>query len=144
MFALDVPPVRAGIDSNTPIADLVQGVERAIASGASIDNAQIIHLVVVLVGHRMLSEENTIAILPHIVRLGGGVSLANGKAVQVETMRPVLKAPGTKWLENNIRYALLRSAFSFNLRHYIGRWGSRRCTTPPRLVRTPRWRWRRC
>ena len=41
-----------------------------------------------------------------------------GEAVQVEPMKPVLKAPGSKHLKLNHNNLLTRFAFNFNLRRY--------------------------
>ena len=64
------PPFQGKDLSNTPVVELIQGMERAIAAGATIDNAHIIHQVMGM-GKEMLSEEKTMALLPHLVRLGG-------------------------------------------------------------------------
>jgi hypothetical protein len=45
-----------------------------------------------------------------------------GEAVQVELMKPKLKAPGTKRLKLKYDNLLSSIAFKFNLRHYIKGW----------------------
>jgi hypothetical protein len=42
----------------------------------------------------------------------------NGRAVQLEPMKPKLKPPGTKRLKPNFDVLLSTSAFKFNLRRY--------------------------
>jgi hypothetical protein len=49
--------------------------------------------------------------------LGGGGG--NGRAVQVDRLKPVLKAPGVKRLKLNYDEVVTSSAFKFNLRRYI-------------------------
>jgi len=48
-----------------------------------------------------------------------------GQAVQVDPIRPTLKAPAIKLLELKYGKPLPKCAFKFNLRHYI--WGTPRC-----------------
>jgi hypothetical protein len=69
----DEPPSHFGFNAN--LSRHIQGMERAIAAGATIDSAG---LMLQLVGMgNGLSEEKKMALLPHLVRLGGNVSLAN-------------------------------------------------------------------
>ena len=49
---------------------------------------------------------------------GDPVALRPGKAVQVDPIKPTLKAPGTKRLELNYDGPLSNFAFNFNLRRY--------------------------
>jgi hypothetical protein len=58
-----------------------------------------------------------------------------GRAVQVDPMKPKLKAPGTKSLKLKCDILLLTSAFNFNLRRYISakmRCATRRCSRASR------------
>ena len=55
----------------------------------------------------------------------GVAAAAGGKAVQVEPMKPVLKAPGTKRLNPKYDKLLSNVAFKFNLRRYTAARGAR-------------------
>jgi len=53
-----------------------------------------------------------------VPQVGGGVPAAPGEAVQVDPIKPVLKAPGTKRLILQSDEPLSNFAFKFNLRRY--------------------------
>ena len=56
---------------------------------------------------------------------GGEGPRAQGRAVQVEPMKPILKPPGTKRLKlkyDKLLSILLQVAFNFKLRHYTKVW----------------------
>jgi len=68
---------RLGIDPNTSVTDLIRGVETALAAGATIDNARLVHRLLASVGPSGLTEEKTMALLPSLVNLGASVNLAD-------------------------------------------------------------------
>jgi hypothetical protein len=73
--------------------------------------------------------------LPTDVRAGGAAAVwDHGRAVQVDPIKPALKAPGAKRLELIYDGPLSNFAFDFNLRRYT--------TCPPPPCRCPlTWRW---
>jgi len=52
----------------------------------------------------------------------GAPDVARGRAVQVESMKPVLKAPGTLLLRLGCDEPLSNFAFNINLRRYTEQW----------------------
>jgi len=59
----------------------------------------------------------------------------HGEAVQVDPMRPMLKAPGTKRLKLKYHKLLSSFAFEFNLRRYSTATSTSSCTATSRRAR---------
>jgi hypothetical protein len=66
----------SGISPSTTVATILEGVERAVAARANVDNLKAMHRLVANSGNS-ISEEKVLALLPHLVRLGGNVNHAD-------------------------------------------------------------------
>ena len=60
----------------TAVATLASGLQRAVSAGGSVNNARIMHQLVANSGPT-IAEGKVLALLPHLIRLGGNVNLAD-------------------------------------------------------------------